>query len=169
MNEDKATRYHRLGRRTSLLSTAWMFVLLLLLLFSGASAWLRNWSGAAASAIGLGRGAVATVALYVLVLSVFVDLAALPFSFYKGFVLERRYGLGNETLRHWVADHLKAMAVGLLFGLAGAEFVFATLRRWPDQWWLVSGIGYSVVAIGLVNIAPVLLLPLFYRFKPLRS
>lgn len=107
------------------------------------------------------------VALYVLALSVLIDLAVLPFSFYKGFLLERRYGLATETMNHWVRDRLKEAAIGLAFAEAGAMFVYATLRHWPAAWWIVSGVGYSVVLIGLVNLAPVVLLPLFYRFKPL--
>ena len=38
MNEDKATRYHRLGRRAGILSTVWTGIILVALLLSGASA-----------------------------------------------------------------------------------------------------------------------------------
>ena len=163
MNEDKATRYHRLGRRASLLSTAWTLALLSGVMWSGVSVGLRAWAGGLA----IGRSHTVIVAFYVLVLSLFLDLATLPFAFYKGFHLERRYGLGTETRGHWLKDHLKAVGIGLLFAEAGALFVYDTLRRWPATWWMVSGVAYTLIAIVLVNLAPVLLLPLFYRFKPL--
>ena len=167
MNEDKATRYHRLGRRTSLLSTTWTLSIFAFLLFTGGSVSLRAVAGSGASALGLSRDGAMCVALYVLALSLLIDLLTLPFSFYKGFVLERRYGLATETMSHWLADHAKAVAIGLLFAEAGATFVYATLRHWPHTWWLISAVGYSAVAVALVNLAPVLLLPLFYTFKPL--
>src|SRR5213078_977622 len=50
-----------------------------------------------------------------------------------------------------------------------ALFVYATIRHWPGVWWIVSGVAYSAVMVVLVNLAPVLLLPLFYTFKPLEK
>jgi STE24 endopeptidase len=169
MNEDKATRYHRLGRRASLLSTAWSLALLSGLLMTGASAALRARAAAAASSMGAAQSPSAIVALYVLVLSLIVDVATLPFGLYKGFLLERRYGLATETMGHWLKDHLKAVAIGLVFAEIGALFVYATLRRWPEDWWVVSGLAYTLVIILLINVAPVLLLPLFYTLKPLEK
>ena len=162
MNEDRAARYHRLSRRAGLLSTIWTVAMLGALMLSGASASLRH------QAVGITGGKTAlVVALYVLVLSASFDLATLPFSFYRGFLLERRYGLGTESMWHWLRDHLKAVLIGLLLAELGATFVYFTLWHWPEYWWVVSGLGYSVVILILVNLAPVVLLPLFYTFKPL--
>jgi STE24 endopeptidase len=163
MNEDKSARYHRLGRRAALLSIVWTFAILCGLMLTGASVALR------AQAADIAKSATALVALYVLALSVMIDIATLPFVFYRGFLLERRYGLATETIGHWVKDYLKTVLIGLLFAEAGATFVYFTLRRWPSGWWIVSGAAYSLIAIVLVNLAPVLLLPLFYRFKPLEN
>jgi STE24 endopeptidase len=146
-----------------LLSTAWTLALLLGALWTGISLDLRAW----ASRLVGPDSQTAVVVCCVAVLSLFLNLATLPFAFYKGFLLERRYGLATETMMHWVKDHLKAVGIGLVFGEAGAIFVYYALRHWPATWWIVSGIGYTLIAIVLVNLAPVLLLPLFYRFKPL--
>ena len=162
MNEDKATRYHRLGRRAGVLSTLWTVILLLALLWTGASLALREW----ASGIS-GANPTLLVALYVLVVSLLFDAATLPFSVYRAFLLERRYGLSTETMGHWLRDHAKAVAIGVLFAEGAAIFVYFALRNWPDVWWLIAGAGYSVIAIILLNLAPVVLLPLFFTFKPL--
>jgi Zn-dependent protease with chaperone function len=162
VNEDKSARYHRLGRRTGLLATICMAALLCGFMFSGASVALRQ------ELVEHGtENAFLLVAGYVLLLSTICELATLPFSFYRGFLLERRYGLATETLMHWLKDHVKAVLVGLLFAELAATFIYFTLRTSPEQWWLLSGVGYSLVIIVLVNLAPVVLLPLFYTFKPL--
>jgi STE24 endopeptidase len=119
--------------------------------------------------MGIAQNANAIVALYVLPLSLILEVATMPIGFYKGFLLERRYGLATETVGHWLKDHLKAAALGLVFAEIAGSFVYATLRHWPGTWWVVSGLGYSVVIIVLANVAPVLLLPLFYTFKPLEN
>jgi STE24 endopeptidase len=162
MNEDKSARYHRLGRRAAILSTLWTGTVLLVLLFTGASAGLRDWTTSAA-----GGHPALVVALYVLVLSAGIEVVTLPFSFYRGFLLERRFGLSVETRRHWLKDHLKAVLIGLAFAELGATLVYVTLRFWPSWWWLIAGVGYSTVAIVLASLAPVVLLPLFFTFKPL--
>ena len=168
MNEDKATRYHRLGRRASLISTAWTLTLLLGLMLTGGSVALRDWAdNIAALQFYRSEYQPLVVGLYVLALSMAFDLALLPVSFYKGFMLERRYGLATQTAGHWFKDYVKAVLVGLVFAEAGAEFVYVTIRRWPDWWWAASGFGYALVTVALVNLAPVLLLPLFFTFKPL--
>ena len=164
MNEDKATRYHRHKRRAGLLSAAWTLLLLSALMITGASVAFRGWAAGMA-----GDSAILLVVFCVFALSLLVDLATLPFSFFRGFVLERRYGLGTEPMKHWASDHLKAAAIGLVFAEIGAVFVYFTLRRWPDWWWAASGLGYSLVIVALANLAPVLLLPLFYRFRPLEQ
>ena len=64
-------------------------------------------------------------------------------------------------------DHLKAAFIGLLFAEAGAVFVYFAIRNWPGFWWLIAAAGYSLVIVLLVNLAPVVLLPLFYTFRPL--
>jgi STE24 endopeptidase len=162
MNEDKATRYHRRGRLAGILSTVWTAVILAALLLTGASHAMRDWaSGMAGANPGL------VVALYAFVLSLVVDAATLPFSLYRGFLLERRYGLSTETLRHWLKDHAKAGLIGVVVAVLGAVFVYFSLRNWPQVWWVIAGAGYALVAVVLVNLAPVILLPLFFTIKPL--
>ena len=162
MNEDKATRYHRLRRRAGVVSTIWTAVILLTLLLTGASAVLRSWTTGIA-----GPEPTLIVALYVLVLSLAFDAATLPFGFYRGFLLERRYGLSTETVGHWLKDHAKAVLIGVVFAELGALFVYFLMRNWPAYWWVIAGAGYSIVAIVLVSVAPVLLLPLFFTLRPL--
>ena len=164
MNEDKATRYHRLGRRAGMLSTLWTAVILLAVLFTDGSVVLREWAARIA-----GANPTLIVAVYVLILSLLFDAATLPFGFYRGFLLERRYGLSTETMGHWLKDHAKAVLIGMLFAEVGAVFVYFALRNWPRAWWAIAGAGYSGVAIALVNLAPVILLPLFFTFKPLEK
>ncbi|HEX6974020.1 MAG TPA: M48 family metalloprotease, partial [Vicinamibacterales bacterium] len=90
-----------------------------------------------------------------------------PLAFYRSFLLERRYGLSSEPLSTWVADHAKASALGFVLALAGALLVYATIGRWPRAWWLVSAVAFMVAMGGLAKVAPIVLLPIFYKFTPL--
>ena len=86
---------------------------------------------------------------------------------YQGFLLEHRYGLSNETTRQWARDQLKGLALALVFGVAGASVVYWAIRTSPDWWWAIAAAIFTLLMVGLVQLAPVLLLPLFYTFRPL--
>ena len=106
MNEDKSARYHRLQRRAGLVATGVNALVLLFLLATGWSAALRNIASAAA------RGSFAlTVSAYVCVVVLITEVVQLPFAFYRGVVLERRYGLSTQTTPRWCLDQLKGAAL----------------------------------------------------------
>ena len=162
MNEDKSARYNRLRRRASIASTVLGIGLLVALIVSGGSAALR------AYAASLTRSSfVMTLVIYVVLLALINEAVSLPFAFYQGVTLERRYGLSTQTTARWWFDHVKAGLVALVFGLIAALIVCSLIRWDPDRWWIVAAAVFTVIMVGLVQLAPVLLLPLFYEFKPL--
>jgi len=107
------------------------------------------------------------VLIYVALLSLVNEIGGLPLSFYSGFVIERRYGLSNQTLTGWLLDEIKGFALGLIFGGLAASVIYFLIRRAADSWWLPAGAIFALLIVGLANLGPVLLLPLFYTVKPL--
>ncbi len=160
-NEDKATRYHRLSRRVSLAGTAVGVVFLVVFLVTGASAVFRDRVASIAR-----DSFLLTVIAYTALLVLMGELLQLPFSLYQELALERRYGLSTQATGKWWLDQLKGTAVTLVFGVVAALIVLALLRWTPDYWWLVAALCFSAILIGLAQLAPVILLPLFYDFKP---
>lgn len=168
MNEDKATRYHRLKRQASIAGLVWGVVLLAGVLATGASGALRDAAEfVAGRMVPAPLHAAVTVFVYVLLLSLLNEVGSLPLSFYSGFVVERRYALSNETLGAWLRDQAKSFAIGLALGGGAAEAVYWCMRVSPVRWWLLSGALFALLIVVLTNLAPVLLLPLFYTVKPL--
>jgi len=167
VNEDKATRYHRLKRRASIVSLIWSVILLVALLLTGASALLRAAAETAVAGLQDSWQSAATVALYVTILILLNEIGGLPLSFYSGYALERRYGLSTESLGAWAWDQVKALAIGLPLAIGAATLVYLLIRLAPETWWLPAGILFALVIVVLANLAPVVLLPLFYEVKPL--
>jgi STE24 endopeptidase len=166
MNEDKASRYHRLRRQAAVLSVALSAVVLAGLLLSGASRVLADaavsWTHASA-----GRFSPAVTAIYVTIFAAVHEATALPLTYYRGFFLERHYGLSSETFGAWLRDHAKAVALAFVLGLGGAEIVYLTLSVWPEWWWLASAAVFAAAMVGIAKLLPLVLLPLFYKFAPL--
>jgi len=162
MNEDKSARYHRLKRRADILSVAWSTVLLVVLVVSGWMLHVRD------AAVALSHGWPALAVIWsVLALFLIHEAGSLPIAWYTGFALERRYGMARQGSRDWLRDHLKGTTLGLVLALVLATIVYAAMRAWPAWWWLAAGAITSALIVLLANLAPVLLLPIFFHLEPL--
>jgi len=167
VNEDRASKYQRLKRTSGIVSFAWSAVLLALLLLTGASAALRDLALSSGAWLPQVVRATAVAYIYVALLMIVNELGGLPLSFYGGFLLERRYGLSNQRLAGWLVDQAKGFVVSLVLGGAAASIIYFLIRRSPEGWWLPAGATFALLIVGLANLGPVLLLPLFYSVKPL--
>lgn len=131
-------------------------------LSAGWSAALRDRAAAATGGI-----SILTVVLYVIALALLSEALQIPFAFYQGVTLERRYGLSTQTTGQWWIDQGKAAAVGLVLALMAALIVWGLLRVSPERWWLIASACFIVLLVVMAQLAPVYLLPLFYTFRPL--
>ena len=106
------------------------------------------------------------VVLYLLI-AVLNLIVEFPFSFYGGFVLEHKFKLSRLSLGGWALRYAKGAGLELAFGLllaTGVYWLIWTTGRW---WWLTTALGTFVVAVVLGQLAPVLIMPLFYKIKRL--
>ena len=167
MNEDRSVRYHRLRRRAAIASTLMGAAWLVGLATTGAAGAL------AARAQGIGAslpspiGRIVTVAVFIALIAIGWELLSLPLVVYRNFLLERQYGLSSERLPAWIRDHLKALAVGLLLTIAAGLAVYGAIGLAGDAWWALGAILFAAAGALLSGLAPVVLMPLFYRFRPL--
>jgi STE24 endopeptidase len=109
------------------------------------------------------------VAGYYFLLTVTYGLLTFPLEYYGGFRLPHRYGLSNQTLGEWFLDEVKGGLLSWAFGLVIVEAIYFLLRTLPDWWWLVTAAILLVFGVILASVAPVLLVPIFYKLKPLED
>ena len=154
-------------RRADLLGTAAAGVVLLVLSFGGGAHRLRELSAAVTQWLPGGLDDAMNVVVMTAVLIIILQAVELPFAYYQGYLLEHRYGLSTQTRGHWTSDYAKGVALGIVFAVAGTSVVYGALRNAPDAWWWISASVFALATIGLAQLAPVVLLPIFYKFKPL--
>ncbi|MBN1394438.1 MAG: M48 family metallopeptidase [Pirellulales bacterium] len=88
-------------------------------------------------------------------------------SFYSGHVLEHKFQLSNQTFGQWLWRYAKRMTLSVALSLCvilGLYWLIWTLGHW---WWLAAAGAFFVVSVVLGQLAPVLILPLFYRIEKL--
>lgn len=103
--------------------------------------------------------------IYFLAFFLLIKAVLAPLDYYSGYATEHRYGLSSESLSLWVTDEMKELAVFLAFGLIIVEIVYGLIRTFPSFWWLMASIILNAILIILAKLAPVLLMPIFFRFE----
>jgi len=107
--------------------------------------------------------------VYFALLALLREAVSFPLDYLAGYRLPRREGLSTETLGGWLLDRAKGMLLLLAIGgPAAGAFVAVMAARPQDWWWLAAGLGI-LLGGALTLIGPVVLAPLFFRFKPLED
>jgi Zn-dependent protease with chaperone function len=158
---ERARRYHRPLYIVVLVHTTLGLVVLWLLAFTRLGSWLYalvdglSWWGRA-------------LLLPILVLGV-LTLLRLPLSFWCGYVRERRWGFSTQTARGWYVDRAKGFAVSAVVSSVAVLAFVASARAVPAAWPAVAATGAALLVLMLGFAGPVVLEPLFNRFRPLRN
>ncbi len=108
------------------------------------------------------------VFLYVLMFSVIAKVLNAPFDF-VGFRLEHQYHLSNQKLRGWLWDECKGWLVSLVLGTIMVELIYGIIRVAPQRWWIIAWAVFVGLFLLMAQLAPVILMPIFYKFEPLAN
>ncbi len=157
----EARKYNRIRRWLGVGEFTLGLVLLLVLLVTGWTGWIRDIAYRSQSYA-------LAVFLYTLMLIVISKLLGLGLDYY-GFRLEHRYKLSNQKLRGWIWDEVKGLLVSAILAGLLVELLYFIIRQYPEHWWVLAWLGFVGVAILLAQLAPVILFPIFYKFEPLRD
>jgi len=158
MEEPK--RYESLKHVIGVSEFALNVLILIYLLTSGWSERIRSFAQLLAGSGWL------TVMIYMIIVGTVFKLLDLPLSFYSSYILEHRFGLSRQSLAGWIKDQLKALAVGVPLAVAAVEVIYWLLRVDSNLWWIYASVAFIAFVVVMANLAPVLLLPLFFKFKP---
>ena len=162
--QKKAKEYARISRRLWLLNLVLSGVYTLAWLLFGWSAALRDGLVTRSSLL---ANPWILVPAFLLVFGGIYFLIDLPLSYYSGFVLPHRFDQSNQSLKDWIIDQVKGLAIGAPLGLIMVELLYLALRAAGGLWWLWTVGGLLVFNVLLSNLAPVLIMPLFNKYVPL--
>lgn len=157
----RSRRYARTRWRVFFLTQSVVFAALAAFALTGASAALRRIIGERIAS------ALLADAIYYIVCLILLAILLAPFSFYSDYVVEHRFGLSNETVGRWATDGLKSLAVTEVLFVPILILFYGLLRRSPERWWIWFSAASVPIVVLLLVVAPVVIDPLFNRFRPL--
>lgn len=108
---------------------------------------------------------VAYLALIVLLLS----LLTFPLDYYRGFILEHRFGLSLQSFSAWLADYAKNFSISFLLTVLALCGLHLLMARLPGRWWPAAGIFVALFLVLSTYLYPLIIDPLFYRFTTLED
>jgi len=161
--EQKAKEYNRKKIFLEIAETIWLIIFLIWLMYGGWAVAIRNFLASLSSSTWVLNG------LYIIVFLLLIKVVILPLSYYSSYRIEHRYGLSRESFSAWMVDEMKELALSIGFGLLIGETVYALMARFPYLWWLIASLILNVALIILTKLAPVVLMPIFFRFKRLED
>ena len=97
------------------------------------------------------------------------ECLSFPLAWFAGYVVEHRFGLSRQSFGQWLARHGKRFGLAVLFGALMVIALFSLFWLTGHWWWVAAAVGFFLVSVVLGQLAPVLILPLFYKIERLEN
>jgi Zn-dependent protease with chaperone function len=112
---------------------------------------------------------VAAAAAYAALVTAFSSVLRTPLACWRGWWRERRWAFSTQGVGGWLGDRGKGLAVSVVLGAGAWAAAVALARELPGWWALPAGAALALAVLLLSFVAPVVLEPLFNRFRPLED
>ena len=157
----KAVSYTIDKNRFSLVSQVLSTAFVLLLIGSGLLGALDRWVETT------GWHLYAQGILFILILSLLVRIVSLPLSLYRQFVLEQRYGFNRMTVKLFLSDLAKGLAVQVVLTTPLLLGLFWFMDEAGRYWWVWAFLFVTLFQLVVTVLYPLVIAPLFNKFTPL--
>jgi STE24 endopeptidase len=157
----KSQEYIRTNTRFAFVTSTFSLVVLLSFWFAGGFNYLdqivRSW----------GFVPILNGLFYIGILLIGYSLITLPFSIYRTFVIEERFGFNRTTPRTFLVDRIKDLGLAALLGAALLSGILALFEYAGYHAWIYCWIAVTVFSLILQYVAPTWIMPLFNKFTQL--
>jgi len=159
----KSQQYLQVTTRFGLIASSFSLILILVFWFLGGFNWLdqliRTWNF-----YPLINGL-----LYIGILIIAQSILSLPFSIYRTFVIEERFGFNRTTPRTFIVDRLKSLILFFLLGGSLLSGILALFQYAGTFAWVYCWVAVVIFSLLMQYIAPTWIMPLFNKFIPMQA
>jgi len=137
--------------------------LLLIWTLGGGLEWLDQ------SIIAMNYGPIVTGITVILGFMLVSSALDLPFSLYTTFVIEEKFGFNRTTVKTFIVDLFKGLALGLVIGVPLLFIILWLMEQAGELWWIYTWMVLTGFSLLMMWIYPTLIAPIFNKFEPLEE
>ena len=93
----------------------------------------------------------------------------IPFDLIGEFKIEKSFGFSNMTLKLWLVDQLKGIAMSLVLSAVLLAAMIGILVAFPHGWWIFLTIVLFAFTFVMQILYPLVIAPVFNKFVPLED
>jgi len=160
---DRAKDYSSIKYRLAIAETVYLLVILFFFQALGFSKHLEIVISRAITAD------YAVIAFYCLVAGLGYYIFNFPINIYQTLILEHEFALTNQKPEDWLKDQFKSGVVSYVIALILIEAFYFIIKFAPGNWWLVVSLFWIFFSLVLAKLVPVLIIPLFFKYKKLED
>ena len=160
---EKSQRYKSANFKFGLLSSSFSLLLTLCFFFFDGFAWVDEWARSVTS------HPILITLVFFGVIMIGSDLLTTPFSYYRTFVIEEKFGFNKTTKRTFFIDKLKGLFLTIVVGGLVLAAVTAFYYQFPEQFWIYTWILVAVFTLFMNLFYSKLIVPIFNKQTPLEE
>ena len=107
--------------------------------------------------------------LFMIISSVPGEILSIPFSLYREFVVEKRFGFSKMTFKLWTIDYLKEGILSIILSALLTIVASIFFVKCPSSWWFILAAVLICFTFIMQIIYPKFIAPLFNKFSPLEE
>ena len=107
--------------------------------------------------------------LFMIISSIPGEILSIPFSLYREFVVEKRFGFSKMTFKLWTIDYLKEGILSIILSALLTIVASIFFVKCPSSWWFILAAVLICFTFIMQIIYPKFIAPLFNKFSPLEE
>lgn len=159
----KSLEYNKTNTQFGFITSTFSFILIITVIIAGAFGWLD----------GILKEKISNPILLSLaffgVIFIVSDLLNTPFSLYKNFVIEEKFGFNKMNLKTYLLDKIKGYLLGAIIGGVILGTLLFLINKLGEDFWIWFWIVISAFMIFINMFYTSLIVPLFNKLNPLES
>jgi len=157
----KSQEYGKVNTRFSYITSAFSFVIIMLMFFLGGFAYIDG----IAREITDNQILIALIFFGILMLA--NDIISTPFDIYSTFVIEEKFGFNKTTIKTYILDKLKGYLIGAIIGGGMMALIIWFYTLTQEMFWLYTWGAVSLFSVFMLMFYSNLIVPLFNKQTPL--
>ena len=107
--------------------------------------------------------------IFILGTILLMGLVEIPISYYRTFVIEKKFGFNKMTHTMFFVDLIKQGLLGILLGLPLLFGALWLMEKTGANWWLYVWLMWVAFNLIILSVYPTWIAPLFNKFTPLED